>query len=256
MTKKKHKKTGAATRSSIVTPSRRFIGTVLADGQDANVLALAALENGETLLLDLSGPRTTVAAIAATMHRAKSPKPVSFFPRPGESWGGPDHLKRSEALGSSTIATQIGPTVYQNLAIIANAANIGYCCLNPVEFPGDPQTATSAPSVPPASEKKRRVPPARFVFATEGSAHPDWLTFTGMMRTLRLPFPLEAAPLVWAAGIKELFEPLANEECLHLTGSHTLLEPIEHTLGIEAWQIIPTRQWEVLIEHITDTFPS
>ena len=239
-----------AARPALVTPPQRFVGTVLADGQNANVTAVACQDQGEALVLILCGPRTTVAAIAAQMHRAKSPKQVSFFPRPNESWDGPDRLQRAVALGSSWITAQVGPTVYQNIAILANAANLAYCRLNPVAFPGNEESVSRTMYGPFQGNPKRLVPPSRFVLATEGASHPDWLAFAGMMRTLWLPFPLSLAPALWEAGRHEPLCPHDDEQC-RLTGEHTLIEPVVHTLGIEAWQIIPTRQWENVLKRVT-----
>lgn len=76
------------------------------------------------------------------------------------------------------------------------------------------------------------------------------MTFTGLLRTFWLPFPLSFAPLVWSAGLHTPLE-LAEDEATQLEGEHTLIEPVEYTLGIAAWQILPAKQWHVLLERVS-----
>jgi hypothetical protein len=86
--------------------------------------------------------------------------------------------------------------------------------------------------------------------ANEGAEHPDWMTFIGLMRTFWLPFPPAFAPLLWTIGLQTPLE-LAEDESTQLEGEHCLIEPVECTLGIAAWQILPARQWQTLLERIS-----
>jgi hypothetical protein len=50
-------------------------------------------------------------------------------------------------------------------------------------------------------------------------------------------------------GRNTLFE-LAEDESAPFEEEHTLIEPVDYTIGIAAWQIIPAKQWYGLLEQI------
>lgn len=233
-----------------VQPANRFVGVILADGQEAPVTSLACQETGEVVVLVLTGPRTTLAAIAALVFLKKTKKQIRFLPVAEECWYGPEHLQSMQKHGSSQIASSVGPTTYKNIVILANVANMAYCQQNPVPFPDHlrvPAVPTTEVLLLDPQQPQRSRPHPRFVLGCEGSEHPDWLTFTGMMRSLWLPFPLEFASAIWQAGVQEYLQPLPDE--LNETEKQTrLIEPVEHCLGIQAWQVSPTRQWEAVIK--------
>ena len=177
---KKHPDGQAPRCAPTVTPANRFVGVVQADGQEAPVTGVACQETGEVVILVLTGPRTTAAVVAAGLHLKKTRKIISFLPNATELWRGPKRLQSMQNLGSSWIVSPVGPTTQQNVAIIANAANIAFCQLNRIPFPGD-----GAPGAPPSEKysphtavllshlQPQPLPPPRFVLGNEGAAHPD-----------------------------------------------------------------------------------
>jgi hypothetical protein len=188
--------------TSQVVPENRFIGTVQVDLLEARVTALACLRSGEIVLLTMTGPRTTVSAIAAALHKGgKNPKSAQFTASPGEQWDGPEKLFRMDGLGSGWITSPVEPTTQLEVAILAHGANIGQCCQCPLPQPHRPE----APPMHSEQERPRRpssaprypLPPLRFLLANEGAEHPDWMALTGLMRTFWLPFP----PLLCASHL-------------------------------------------------------
>ncbi len=245
-----------ASPSPRVVPANRFVGKVEVDRMEAQITSIACHRTGDIVLLTMNGPRTTVSAIAATLHKGgKSRKPVHFTAEQSERWHGPDQLYRMEGLGSGWIVSKVEPTTQLDVAVLAHAANIAYCCQNPIP---QPQKMEAPPPLRQESDTRRKppslptlpIPPLRFLLANEGAEHPDWTTFTGLMRTLWLPFSLPFAPLMWEAGLRTPLQ-LAEDESTQLEGEHILIEPVECTCGIAAWQIIPTKQWGVLLEQVT-----
>ncbi len=247
--------TRATSLPANVVPSTRFVGTVQAHNLEAQVTALACQSAGDIIMLSIVGPRTTVSAIAATLHKGgRTRQPILFHPTSPQIWYGPEQLYRMQAMGSGWMASAVEPTTHLNVAVLAHAANIAYCRAHPIPQPEkDPESSPSPPHQPGAERaRKRAIPAPRFVLASEGADHPDWMTFTGLMRSLWLPFPLSFAPFIWEAGRAWHFEVAPFETTdLDMEREHTLIEPVACALGIQAWQIIPSRQWETLLEHET-----
>ena len=100
-----------------VAPANRFVGTVQVDSLEARVTSLICQPSGDIVLLTMNGPRTTVSALAATLHKGgKTRKAVHFTAAERERWRGPNSLYRMQALGSGWIVASVAWSKYRLLS--------------------------------------------------------------------------------------------------------------------------------------------
>lgn len=217
-----------------------FFGTVQTDGQSARVAALATVE-GKLLLASLVGYDTTVSATFAHLWQSKT---VSFTPKTGVAWAGPQVLMR-RGTPYKQFATRLPSTNEMHVVALSLDAHIGEGLLTPPAM-ARPEKGKDAQDeqTEQAGISPFQVYPAggpRFVLGNWDEEEPHQRAFLAnlyAMRVIMLHHRDAAHPERVDQWARALWERGLTQR---------LIVPVE-TLGINAWQLAGTTpQWNQLI---------
>jgi hypothetical protein len=215
-----------------------FFGTVEADGQMARVAALACAD-GKVLLASLVGYDTTVSATLAQLWQSKS---VTFTPKPGVEWGGPQSLQRRPETYKQ-LSSPLPGTKEVHVIALSVLTHIGAGLRNPPPMlrpePDDawPERGNPVEGTPVALVPQ---PEPRYLLGNWDEAEPNQRAFLANLYAMRVIFLHQErshpewittwARALWTRGLDS-----------------GLVVPVE-TLGIRAWSLVgTTAAWNRLI---------
>jgi len=209
-----------------------FVGSLLADGQQVRVAALAC-DDERVIALSLVGFDTSIGVVLA---RLWSSTIVPFTPATPwqEAWQGPAHLKRSSERYKQCVAHLEGTREVHALALL-RSAHLTEGILHPPDLPEMREQSSSASEQQErtaASSPTQRKPPVwipRYVLGNWDETGPNKQSFLGHLYALRVLFLHRHSehpewPDVWAQMLWE--QGLQNE----------LISPVS-ALGLRAWRL-------------------
>jgi hypothetical protein len=214
-----------------------FFGTIQIDGQTARVAALATVE-GKLLLASLVGYDTSVSAALAQLWQSKA---VSFTPKTGVIWEGPQMLLR-RGTSYKQFATKLIGTNEVHVVALSLDAHIGEGLLTPPAM-ARPDKEKPAQAEQSDASSFQTFPDGgpRFVLGNWDEEEPHQRAFLANLYAMRVILLHHRDPVhpervdQWA---RELWER---------GRARRLVVPVE-TLGIKAWQIAgATQHWNQLI---------
>ncbi len=179
-----------------------FVGTLLADGQQVRVAALAC-DEGRVVALSVVGFDTSIGVVLARLWSSTA---VPFTPAATwqEEWRGPDQLQRGSERYKQCVAHLDGTREVHALALV-RTAHLTEGILHPPELPemneADEASATSAaaetkarrahppsPATPPVKQSRPPVWVPRYVLGNWDEPGPNQQSFLGHLYALRVLF--------------------------------------------------------------------